>query len=368
MKEMNSDMMHLHHFSAAWLGAAQVTQWMCMPFDEPRIRMTREYMKTFSDLLLGLYRQAQNIPPTEFQTRALDAAREKLAFDSALWATGAMSPEGGVVHSVVVYRQPPDMMENYERIKQHDNLGFEAFSHLGQTINAALTTDPHWQPRVHPDVMAHVKRYGMEHVLTTHIDEPVLRLFSAVSFYRANPEQPFTEAERLFKQNLMPHLAEAWNTNRFNFMHSPGNGGTQSGQARAICDKKGVLYNASQGFEELMLAEWPDWHGPRLPDVLLDTLSGEGRRQYAGHGVVGTIKALNDMLLLSVRRKSPVDQLSPRELEVARHFGRGMDYREIADELHIAPVTVRNHLQAIYAKLGVSNKMEMAHIVVEAEG
>ena len=324
-------------------------------------------MEAFSSLLLGLYRQAQIIPPTEFQTRALDAARETLDFDSAFWATGVMSSEGGIIHTACAYRQPPDMLENYERVKQHDTLGFETFSRLGQTINAALTTDPYWLPRLHPDVLAHVKRYGMEHVLTTHINEPVLRIFSAVAFYRANPDQPFTEAERLFKQNLMPHLAEAWNTNRFNFMHFPRNGAIPFVQARAICDKKGVLYNASQGFEELMLAEWPDWHGPQLPDVLLDTLSGKERRQYTGRVTVGTVKTLSDMLLFSVRRKSTVDQLSPRELEVAKRFGRGMDYRKIADELHIAPVTVRNHLQAIYATLGVSNKVELAHLIFESE-
>lgn len=324
-------------------------------------------MEAFSGLLLGLYRQAQIIPPTEFQTQALDAVREKLGFDSALWARGAMGPEGGIVHSACVYRQPPGMMENYERIKQHDTLAFEAFSRIGLTVNAALTTDPYWQPRLHPDVMAHVKCYGMEHVLATHLAEPVLRLFTAVSFYRANPGKPFTEAERLFKQNLMPHLAEAWNLNRFNFLHPSQESNMHMGRARAICDKEGVLYNASQCFEELMLAEWPDWHGPQLPRVLLDTLSGKGRRQYTGHVIVGTIKTLNDMLLFCVRRKSTVDQLSPREREVAKRFGRGMDHRKIADELHIAPVTVRNHLQTIYAKLGVSNKVEMARIILDAE-
>lgn len=324
-------------------------------------------MEAFSGLVLYLYRQAQHTPPSEFQTRALDAAREVIAFDSALWARGAMGPEGGIVHSACVYRQPPDMMKNYERVKQHDILGFETFSRLGQTINAALTTDPHWQPRLHPDVMAHVKCYGMEHVLATHLSEPVLRLFTAVSFYRANPGKPFTEAERLFKQNLMPHFAEAWNTNRINFMHSSDKDGLQPGHARAICDKKGILYNASQGFEERMLAEWPDWQGPQLPQVLLDMLSGVGQRQYCGHGIVTTIKALNDMLLLRVRKKTTVDHLSPREFDVARRFGRGMDFRKIAEELYIAPVTVRNHLQAIYGKLGVSNKVEMARMILEAE-
>ena len=324
-------------------------------------------METFSGLLLRLYREAQIMPPTEFQTAALDAAREALPFDSAVWVTGVMGAAGGIIHSVCAYHQPPEMMENYERIKQHDVLSFETFQSLGHTINAALTTDPHWHTRLHPDVLAHIKRYGMEHVLTTHITEPVLRIFSAVSFYRVDPEQPFTEAERQFKQNLMPHLAEAWNTNRFNFMHASSDGGIRQDHARAICDKKGVLYNASQNFDVLMLAEWPDWHGPQLPAALLEVLSGEGRCQYSGLAIVATIKALNDMLLLSLRGKSTVDQLTPRELEVARRFGRGLDHRKIAEGLHIAPATVRNHLRAIYAKLGVCNKVEMSRIILEAE-
>ena len=324
-------------------------------------------MEDFSRLLLKLYRHALNIPPSEFQTRALDAAREVLAFDSGLWVTGTMGPEGGIIHSVIAYRQPQDMMENYERIKQHDILGFETFSRLGHTINAAPTTDPYWQTRLHPDVVAHIKRYGMEHVLTTIIADPVLRLFTGMSFYRADPGQPFAEADRLFMQNLMPHLAETWNNNRLNFLHSQGNDGVQSDHARAICDKKGDLHNASQNFDRLMIAEWPDWQGPQLPKVLLDALSGERQRQFTGRLIVITIKSLNDMLLLNLRKKSTVDELSPREFEVAKRFGRGMDFREIADELNIAPVTVRNHLQAIYAKLGVGNKIEMARIILDIE-
>lgn len=324
-------------------------------------------MEAFSGLLFGLYRQVQNTTPAQFQKQALEAVREVLAFDSALWGTGVMTPNGAIIHSICVYRQPPDMMENWEHIKQHDTVSFEAFSRLGQTVNAALTTDSDWQTRFHPDAMAHVKRYGMEHVLSTIIADPVLKLFTAVSFYRADPAQPFTEAERLLKQNLMPHLIEVWNTNRFNYMHSPRKGGTQADHARAICDRKGMLYNASPNFAGLMFVDWPDWQGPQLPDVLLASLSGKAPCKYTGPGIVATINTLNDMLLLTVRTKSTVDHLSPREREVAMRFGQGVDFRKIAEELNIAPATVRNHLQAIYATLGVSNKVEMARIILEAE-
>lgn len=44
-------------------------------------------------------------------------------------------------------------------------------------------------------------------------------------------------------------------------------------------------------------------------------------------------------------------------------FAKGADYRAIAEALHIAPATVRNHLQNIYSKLGVSSKIEMARLM-----
>ena len=66
-------------------------------------------------------------------------------------------------------------------------------------------------------------------------------------------------------------------------------------------------------------------------------------------------------------RQGAVDRLSRRELEVAQQFAKGLEFREIADQLHIAPTTVRNHRQAIYATLEVSNKVELARMILEAD-
>jgi adenylate cyclase len=51
--------------------------------------------------------------------------------------------------------------------------------------------------------------------------------------------------------------------------------------------------------------------------------------------------------------------LSEREMMVAQQCANGETYKEIARNLHIAPSTVRNHLAAIYRKLGVKNKVEL---------
>lgn len=320
-------------------------------------------MKTFSDILLELYRLAQDAPTTDFQTQVLDAIREKLAFDSALWATGVIGPEGATPHTIFVYRQPSEMMEKWGRIKPRDTLVYEAFNNLGQTVNGALSSDPSWQARFNADMMAHIKRYGMDHALITMTATPFLQLYTAVSFFRADPGQPFTEAERLLKQNLMPHLAEAWNISRFGFVNSSRSSGTQPNYGRAICDSKGVLYNANRNFAGFMLAEWPDWNGPQLPAELVKTLSSNGPRRYVGCHTVISVETLHNMELLSARKISAIDELSSREHDVAALFANGADYRAIADSLRIAPATVRNHLQHIYAKLGVASKIEMARLV-----
>jgi PAS domain S-box-containing protein len=51
--------------------------------------------------------------------------------------------------------------------------------------------------------------------------------------------------------------------------------------------------------------------------------------------------------------------LSPREKEVLAELAAGMRAPGIAGSLHISPHTVRNHLKAIYRKLGVKTQAEL---------
>jgi DNA-binding NarL/FixJ family response regulator len=55
---------------------------------------------------------------------------------------------------------------------------------------------------------------------------------------------------------------------------------------------------------------------------------------------------------------SEMATLSPRENEVLQHLARGLLYKEIADQLHIATSTVRQHIHRIYEKLHVQNRTE----------
>jgi HD-GYP domain-containing protein (c-di-GMP phosphodiesterase class II) len=58
----------------------------------------------------------------------------------------------------------------------------------------------------------------------------------------------------------------------------------------------------------------------------------------------------------SARRRSAPDGLTPRELEVLVLLARGASNREIAKALVIADKTAANHVEHIYAKIGVSTR------------
>lgn len=51
-------------------------------------------------------------------------------------------------------------------------------------------------------------------------------------------------------------------------------------------------------------------------------------------------------------------KLSKRETEILIQLSKGLNYNEIADNLTISPSTVRKHIENIYKKLQVHNKME----------
>ena len=48
--------------------------------------------------------------------------------------------------------------------------------------------------------------------------------------------------------------------------------------------------------------------------------------------------------------------LTAREVEVLRYLARGMSHKEIALRLVISRKTASNHVEHIYAKIGVSNR------------
>lgn len=99
-----------------------------------------------------------------------------------------------------------------------------------------------------------------------------------------------------------------------------------------------------------ILLEMEHQAGNRFDPEVLDAFSLLLRRRFA---VTGTNLQLN-----SPKKESntPVNILSPRELEVILLMVRGLSNKEIAGSLYISEHTVKNHISNIFQKLNLSDR------------
>jgi DNA-binding CsgD family transcriptional regulator len=99
----------------------------------------------------------------------------------------------------------------------------------------------------------------------------------------------------------------------------------------------------------------PRPHRPALPARrAASALRGEVRAgRLDGDTVEAVLLAAGHR---SRRRQVSVAGLTRREIEVLRLLARGRSTKQIAQELRISRKTAANHVEHIYAKLGVSNR------------
>ena len=66
--------------------------------------------------------------------------------------------------------------------------------------------------------------------------------------------------------------------------------------------------------------------------------------------------------------RNPFELLSARERQIANLVASGSSNKEIARALFISPCTVSSHLRQIFAKLGLTRRMELCMLWYRAEG
>jgi DNA-binding NarL/FixJ family response regulator len=94
-----------------------------------------------------------------------------------------------------------------------------------------------------------------------------------------------------------------------------------------------------------------------LSAALLAAARGEPRLgQPAIDALVRLVRDLPDPDRCSPSPRA--DRLSPREVEIMGYIARGAANSDIARQLYLSEKTVRNHVNHIYAKLGVRNRAQ----------
>jgi HD-GYP domain-containing protein (c-di-GMP phosphodiesterase class II) len=103
----------------------------------------------------------------------------------------------------------------------------------------------------------------------------------------------------------------------------------------------------------------PRPHRPALPEAeVADVLRAEVRAgRLDAEAVDAVLRAAGHRV--GRRREGPAG-LTAREVEVLGLVARGLSNKEIAQRLFISPKTVRNHVEHIYVKIGVSSRAAAA--------
>lgn len=93
-----------------------------------------------------------------------------------------------------------------------------------------------------------------------------------------------------------------------------------------------------------------------LYDGILDTLNGGAAMNPSI--ALKTLKLLRNPIDFNNVNKQEDIRLTPREIDVLEQLSKGLSYNAIADNLVLSVGTVRKHIENIYKKLQVHNKLE----------
>lgn len=101
------------------------------------------------------------------------------------------------------------------------------------------------------------------------------------------------------------------------------------------------------------------------PRVLLTSIQSilEGGAPMSPGIALKTLRLLRNPLTPETPAQTEnTPSLSTRELDVLTHLSKGFDYKQISEKLFISPFTVRKHIENIYTKLRVHNKLEAVQL------
>jgi LuxR family maltose regulon positive regulatory protein len=132
------------------------------------------------------------------------------------------------------------------------------------------------------------------------------------------------------------------------------------------CQQMQQEQQALQALEEALTIGEPEGYlrhfldeGPRLVPLLKRSREHHPS-SYVDHLLEAFLQEEKSGPASSAQNQALIDPLSPREQEVLELLAQGASNQEISHALVIAPNTVRRHVQAILAKLGVRNRTQAA--------
>ncbi|RJQ50918.1 MAG: DNA-binding response regulator [Actinobacteria bacterium] len=104
--------------------------------------------------------------------------------------------------------------------------------------------------------------------------------------------------------------------------------------------------------------------GYLLKNVSAEELANAVRSAHAGRSTLAP-EAAQALIRTTARGPAPGSDLTERELEVLALLVRGMNNREIAEELFVSRSTAKFHVSSILTKLGAASRTEAVALALQ---
>lgn len=255
-------------------------------------------MKRLNEEILALYREARSGSDRDFKTWAIRRAMDMLPMHSACWIHGVLTDERPILHEQCCIGIDAGCWEEYVSLIAEgiDPLGPMMCAHPGRSVLAMPSDFPKViVERIH-------LRYGVRTTISGMTVDRSTGTFSIVCWIRAPSMPDFDESDRSLHEQLLPHWMEGLNLHRVGRVVRALQLQESTQRTFALVDARGAIHHAQPGFGELMVEEFPQWHGSVLPPGLLDVLDG-AQPAFDGRALRATIRQANDgLLVLSLKR------------------------------------------------------------------
>jgi DNA-binding CsgD family transcriptional regulator len=180
----------------------------------------------------------------------------------------------------------------------------------------------------------------------------------------------FDERDRLVLELLQPHLQRRYDRIRVTSEAVDALATLEERPANdprhvVLCSPRGVIEFASPESRRLLAAYLQCLNG-RVPDSLLAALQRTPSLALERDGRRLTIRAawsVGLLVLLLGEEDVRLERLTARQRTILEHVARGETDAQIADRLGIASATVNKHLENIFERLGVHNRVAAAALL-----
>jgi DNA-binding CsgD family transcriptional regulator len=320
-----------------------------------------------SRLLLHLHEAAFSAPVETAKEALLACLRIAISFDSAIWGSGAEDPP--MIFGVAALDFPLDGLIAYGAWQSEDRLRAAASARPGTALRQE-DLGPIADHHASPIYGGFCRGAGIEHTLGIADLDSDTRVGELIFLFRGPTSPAFSDSERDLLEQCFPHLLTARRRRMLSAFARPNGKAQPSAGAEtpgyAIVDDGGHVHASDHGFGLAMRRAFPGWLGPLLPEPLVK-LVGNGASALKAGGQRFELRRGQGRHLLRLADPA-AGLLSPAERRVAHLFAQGATSAQVAEQLCLSPLTVRNHVTAIYQKLGIHSKAELARTMARLEG